>query len=428
MPPGQELVLGIDFGTSFSSAAVFHEGRIRAILDNGEAQIPTVVHIPVRGEPIVGAEAIRLGMAEPADTIASIKRILGRRIDDPIVKALDASVGYRIVEGPGKSILLKIRGRDYAPAQIAAMVLTQLRTLAERRYGDRIKGAVIAVPADSPPDYMSALGKAAQLAKLEIKGFVPEPIAGALAFGIGAEPANRRIAVCDFGGGTFDVSLVEQQGLRFHALGVGADHFLGGDDFDIAMADAVSGAVFKATRADMRRDSVRWAELIRRCESCKRQLSSAAEAPLQMRDAYVVGREKQDINMRVGRDYMEPRWMPLVERCLQTTQEVLAQAGSEVALIEQVVLIGGTTLIPLVRRKIGELFGRTPMSSDTAHMAVVTGATVVAARFQPSGASDLPALADPDEKAARTIPPAGAPPQGMAHTTLRPSGAAGGSK
>jgi molecular chaperone DnaK len=280
------------------------------------------------------------------------------------------------------------------------------------------------VPADSPPDYMSALATAAKLAKLEVKGFVPEPIAGALAFGIGTEPAHRRIAVCDFGGGTFDVSLVEQQGLRFHALACGADHFLGGDDFDLAMADAVSGAVFKATRADMRRDSVKWAELVRRSESVKRQLSFAPEAQLHMREAYVVGRAKQDIEMRVGRDYMEPRWMPLVERCLETTQQVLAQANASVESIEQVVLIGGTTLIPIVRKRLAELFGRTPMSSDTAQMAVVTGATVVAARYQPSGAAELPALADADEKQARTIPPAGAVP-GAAPAAAKPAAATG---
>jgi molecular chaperone DnaK len=424
MPPAQELVLGIDFGTSFSSAAVYHEGKIRAILDSGEAQIPTVVHIPVRGDAVVGMEAVRLGMAEPADTVASIKRLLGKRIDDPMVKALDASVGYRIVEGPGKSILLKIRGRDYAPAQIASMVLARLRSLAQLRYGERVKGVVLAVPADSPQEYMAALGTAAKLAGLEVKGFVPEPIAGALAFGIGSQPASRRIAVCDFGGGTFDVSVVEQQGLRFHALACGADHFLGGDDFDLAMADAVSGAIFKATRADMRRDAVRWAELVRRCESVKRQLSFSPEALLQMRNAYVVNRAAQDLEMRVGRDYMEPRWMPLVERCLDTTREVIARTGTDVSLIEQVVLIGGTTLIPVVRRKISELFGRTPMSSDTAQMAVVTGATVVAARYQPQGAAELPSLADADEKAARTIPPTSAPPQPTTvNGTVLPMGA-----
>ena len=395
MAPAQELVLGVDFGTSYSSAAVFHEGRIRAILDNGEAQIPTVVHIPVRGEPIVGQEAVRLGMAEPADTVASIKRVLGRTAGDPMLRALDASVGYRIAEGPHKSVLLKIRGRDYAPAQIASFVLAHLKSLAERRYGERIRGAVFAVPADSPADYMAALSTAAKLAKLEVKGFVPEPVAGALAFGIGMQEAQRRIAVCDFGGGTFDVSLVEQNGLRFSSLACGADHFLGGDDFDIAMADAVSGAVFKATRADMRRDQVKWADLVRRCESVKRQISSAPEALLQMRDAYIVGHAKQDLNMRISREYMEPRWQPLVDRCVQTIQDVLANAGAQVGSVEQVVLVGGTTLIPVVRRRIGEVFGMTPMSSDTAQMAVVTGATVVAARYQPSGSGTLPQLEEP---------------------------------
>jgi molecular chaperone DnaK (HSP70) len=191
------------------------------------------------------------------------------------------------------------------------------------------------------------------------------------------------------------------------------------------MADAVSGAIFKATRADMRRDAVRWAELVRRCESVKRQLSFAPEALLQMRNAYVVNRTSQDLEMRVGRDYMEPRWMPLVERCLDTTREVIQSAGADVTLIEQVVLIGGTTLIPVVRRRISELFGRTPMSSDTAQMAVVTGATVVAARYQPAGAAELPALAEPDEKAARTIPPQGATPAPTTvNGTIRPMGAA----
>jgi molecular chaperone DnaK len=202
------------------------------------------------------------------------------------------------------------------------------------------------------------------------------------------------VAVCDFGGGTFDFSLVEQNGVRFHGLATGGDPFLGGDDFDIMMADAVSGAVFRATRADMRRDSVRWAELVRRCESVKRQLSFSAEALLQMRDAYVVGHAKQDLSLRVSRDFMEPRWAPLADRCVETVERVLASSGVKRSSIEQVVLVGGTTLIPLVRRRLGEIFGLTPMTSDTAQMAVVTGATVVAARHQPAGAGELPELVE----------------------------------
>ncbi len=395
MAADRELVLGIDFGTSNSSAAVFHDGRIRAIVDNGEPQIPTVVHFPARGEPVVGFEAVRLGMGEPADTVSSIKRVLGRNFDDPMVRALDASVGYKLIQGPGNQVMVRLRGRDFAPAQIASLVLIRLKNLAERLYGEgRVRSAVIAVPADSSQEYMAALTRAAGFARLEVRGFVPEPVAGALAYGIGAVAEKRRIAVCDYGGGTFDFSLVEQDGLRFRSLATSGDLFLGGDDFDLELADAVSGAVFRATRADMRRDAVRWQELVRRCESVKRQLSSGPEALLQMRNAFVVDRAHQDINMRIGRDFMEARWSPLVERSVAAIHEGLATAGADLSTVDQVVLVGGTSLMPIVRQRLAQLFGKTPMTSDTAHMAVVTGATVVAARHQATSAASLPQLED----------------------------------
>ena len=380
--PGREVVLGIDFGTSTSSAAAFFENEVHVVLDGGDPIVPSVVYLPRAGDPIVGIEALRHGAADPFGLLTGLKRLLGRRADDPAIKHLDAGVAYRIVAAQNGGALVRARGADYAPTQLVAAVLARLKRLAEVRFGGDIRHAVLTVPVEKAPEYTGALKRAASIAGMEILAFVPEPVAGVVAHGYD-RPGDRRIAVCDFGGGTFDATLMVQQGNRFQGVASAGDPFLGGEDFDVTLADAVDAVIFKAARVSLRRDVTIWSQLLLRIESAKRQLSTSAQTRLRMRDAYTTGERRHDIDLLVDREWIEPRWKPLVDRATQVIGGLLDTARWGNRDIDDVVLIGGTTLVPLVQRELSALFRRKLVPSPTANLSVVRGAALLAARHAP---------------------------------------------
>lgn len=386
-----EIVLGIDFGTAYSRAVAVVDGRAHAVLDAADPTIPSVVHFPAHGEPIVGQEALRYLASQPAATISSVKRLLGRQYTDPALRALDQGVGFHMKGGPGGMAVLRIHETDYAPAQVVALILGRLRELAERRFGGQIRRAVMSAPAETTDEYRQALTRAAQLAHLEVVQFVAEPLAGVLAYGLATQPARRRIAVCDFGGGTFDASFVEQDGRRFRAVGTTGDPFLGGDDFDEVLADGVAGVVFGRKRIDLHRDIVTWAELRLRCESVKRQLSSQPQVRLRLKEAYM-SQGVYDVDLMIERSWIEPRWQPLVERAEGVIQSLLQKTGWRVEDLHEVVLIGGTVMIPLVQRVFAQTFGRPGKISAQANVAVAVGAALLAAWRSGRGNSSFPVL------------------------------------
>lgn len=375
--PSRDLVLGIDFGTSYTSAAALVDGRVAFVVDDGDPQTPSVVHVPVRGEAVAGKAAQILGRSDPASTIVSIKRLLGRPFDDDDVRRLDAGVGYKIIAGANGRAILRVRNQEMTCEQVAAAVLTRLRDLAERRFGRRTSGAVMGVPAGASAGYIDALRTACRLAGLHLLSVIPEPIAGALAMGLHMAPAQRKMVVCDFGGGTFDVSLLEQDGTRFTPVVTSGDPFLGGDDLDDAFADGIAGAVYRRARFDMHNDAVRWQILVSRCESVKRMLSSRRDARLVMPDAYVEQRVRCDIDLVVDRDWLEPRWEPLIERALAVVERALIDACWKSTEIDELILIGGSSLVPVVRRRLSARFPSTNVTvHDLAHLAVATGAAL----------------------------------------------------
>jgi molecular chaperone DnaK len=377
----REVVLGVDLGTSTSSAAAVVDGQVQHVLDKGEASIPTLIYLPRTGEPVIGTEAMRLGAADPFGLVCGIKRLLGRRADDAAIRTIDVSAGWKLVAGPNGGAVVRAHNTDFAPAQLVAAVLTRLRRQAELRFGT-VRRALFTVPVERAPDYEAALRRAAQLAGLEVVGFVPEPVAGVVAHGHG-RPAERRVAVCDFGGGTFDATLMLQQGTRWKGAGALGDAFLGGDDLDEALADAVDATVYRAAKVSLRRDVCIWTQLRWRAESAKRQLSSSATARLHLRDAYVQGGKRHDVDLLIDRPFVEGRWQPLVERALQLVAALLDRSGWRREQIDDVVLIGGTCQVPMVQRSFSALFGRQLTASPSAHLAVVAGAALLAAGLAP---------------------------------------------
>jgi molecular chaperone DnaK len=367
----REVVLGIDFGTSYTSAGVLVGGRVELVHDQGDPAIPSVVHVPRGGDLVVGHQAVARLAADPTSTIASIKRHLG-----------DATT------------TLTINGAHLACEQIAAAIFIKVRDLAERRFGGTVRRAVVAIPAAATPAYVASLQRAAKLAHIEIVQVVSEPIAGALSLGLHEAAATRRVVVCDFGGGTFDVTAVKQDGLRFHPVATVGDQHLGGDDLDTAMANAIAGIVYGRARFNILDDHVRRAQLLQRCESVKRALSTQPQARLSLAKAYIEQHQHRSLDLIIERAWIEPIWMPLIARAVAWVSDVLARARWDVETVERVVLIGGSSQVPLYRAAIENAFGaERVMSPPNAGLAVATGTTLLTARFAPASAV-LPTLDD----------------------------------
>jgi len=370
----------VDFGTSYTSAGALIDGRVDLIRDNGDAVIPSVVYVPARGEPIVGARALPYALHDPQHTVTSVKRLLGERHDAASLRRLAPLVPYPLVAGIGGRVHLRLHHSDWAAEQVAAAILGHVRELAERRFG-AVRKVVLAVAAEATLEQRQALLTAARLARLEVIDLVPEPVAGALALGLHARPERRRVVVADFGGGTFDVTLVEQTGTRFHVVATGGDPFLGGDDLDQAMVQALSGLVFRRCGFDVSHDLVRRQLLARRCEGAKRVLSTHLEARLTMPDAYIERGERRDLDVVLERAWCEARWEPLFDRALGVVDLVLARGGWGDVAVDEVGLIGGTSLVPRFQQRLRARFAgsRVNLSEDAA-VAVATGAALVAAR------------------------------------------------
>jgi molecular chaperone DnaK (HSP70) len=376
-----DVTLGIDFGTSCTSAGILIGDRVELVQDGGDVVIPSLVYVPERGPLEVGRRAQPRLISDPANVIRSVKRVLGLAPGAPEIRAFAAGAPYRI-ETTGDHLTFKLRSARYAPEQITAAILTRVRELAETRFGGRISKAVITASVAAPPGYREALARAARIAHIDLLEVVPEPIAGALSVGLHAEVAERRLVVCDFGGGTFDVSALVQSGLRFTPVATSGDQYLGGDDLDTEIAEALAGLIVKRTGYDVHRDAVRWSEMVCRCEMAKRQLTAETAVPFAMREAYVTAGRWHNLDFTLERSWVEERWAPLFERVVIAIYDALRRAGWRRDDVDQVAMIGGSALVPLFQRTVAGVFpGQPVLLSPRADVAVATGAVLLTARF-----------------------------------------------
>jgi len=379
MPP--DIILGIDFGTSYTSAGVLVGDRVELVQDSGDSAIPSVVYVPERGPLEIGRRAQIRMLSDPSGAVRSVKRVLGVAPTSPEVRTFAGGAPFR-VETTGDRVTFKIRSARYAPEQITAAILTRVRELAETRFGGNITKAVITASVAAPPGYREALQRAARIAHLDVLEVVAEPIAGALAIGVHAELAERRLVVCDFGGGTFDVSALVQSGLRFTPVATSGDQYLGGDDLDTEIAEALAGLIIKRTGYDVHRDAVRWSELVFRCEMAKRQLTAAAEVPFTMRDAYIADGCAHHLDFALERSWVEARWAPLFARVVDAIWDAMRRAGWRPHEVDRVALIGGSALVPLFQRTVASVFPDQPVVlSPQAEVAVALGTVLLTARF-----------------------------------------------
>lgn len=378
----REVVLGIDFGSSTTSAGALIGDRVELLQDQGDRVIPSVVHIPDRGPPEVGRRAASKMLSDPTRVIRSVKRLLGVASSSELVEQWAATYPTPI-EKRGERVILKMGAGDLAPEQVAAQVLARVRDLAETRFGATVKRVVMTCSAAAPAGYRAALTRAAKIAHLEIAELIAEPIAGALALDLHRQDENRRILIADFGGGTFDVSAVVQENMRFTPVAIAGDHWLGGDDLDVALAEAMAGLVVRKTGYDMHRDIVRWNELVVRCELAKRQLSTTRDVPFAMTEAYMHEGSRRDLRFMIDEGWAEGVWGKLLARAGKVIETGLARAGWTPESVDVVGLVGGSSQTLAFRRMISSMFDpdRVTVPHD-AETAVAIGATLLTARHQ----------------------------------------------
>jgi molecular chaperone DnaK len=372
-----ELVLGIDLGTTYSTAAAVIGGKVHFALDaRGEACIPSVVHFPRSGPAVVGADADRLRSTDPQNTVFGVKRLIGRSADSPQARLLDACAGFKLKPQGADEAAVVVRTGTYAASEVAACLLRYLRERAEARFGRRFAKAVVTVPVTATDAVRDAMVRCGRMAGLDVLRIVSEPCAGAVAgAAVGVEGAAP-LLVYDFGGGTFDATVVRRVDGRIQALSATGDDCLGGDDLDLAFARWIASGVHRVHRHDVTRDVVTWIRIQRHCELVKRALSAAGEARYHVADALGTGR---DLDLVVRREHLIPEWSELVTRSVEAAGAAVQEAGLGLTDLRGILLIGGTTYVPQVRAGVAAALGRPCVIEDDPQTAVARGAAILAA-------------------------------------------------
>jgi molecular chaperone DnaK len=367
-----DLVIGIDLGTTLSLAAWVGPGGPEVLRDDaGRRFVPSVISITADGEVLVGDEARRRAVADPENTIFSVKRLMGKGLAD-LGQEL-RFLPYRVEETDRKLVRVRVRDRAYTPQELSAMILREVRDRAEARLGVPVTRAVVTVPAYFDDSQRQATRDAGRLAGLEVLRIVNEPTAAALAYGLDREKEGL-VVVYDFGGGTLDVSALKLEDGVFQVLSTSGDTYLGGDDVDRAIMDVVAREIETSRGLDVRRDPALLQALRDSAEATKIALSDAADAELRL-----AAPDGSFEHRRVfSRAELEALLEPLVERSLRACRQALADAKLDTSKVNDVVLVGGTTRIPYVRRRVKEFFGREPHVDLDPEEVVALGAAVQA--------------------------------------------------
>ncbi|HEX3771154.1 MAG TPA: Hsp70 family protein [Polyangiaceae bacterium] len=373
-------VVGIDLGTTNTVVACVRGGRVHVLSDEqGRRLLPSVVSFHPGGEVLVGYKAKERRVVDARNTIASVKRLLGRSWSSDEIARARQRFPFELKEGPGHGPLVSVRGQDYTLPEISAFVLTRAKQIAERSLGERVERAVITVPANFNELQRAATKVAGRVAGLDVLRIINEPTAAALAYGLGRS-TKERIAVYDFGGGTFDCTLLDLSGNVFEVLATSGDSFLGGDDVDAAIAERMAEAFLHAHRYDPRSDPQAFERLRAAAEAIKVELSVSERAMVKLREvAHGAGGTDLDLDFSMTRDELEMLATPLVERTFAVCQEALAIAKLPVTAFDKVILVGGSTRVPLVRRRVEQFFGSAPLDKVNADEVVAIGAAIQAA-------------------------------------------------
>ncbi len=374
-------IIGIDLGTTNSCVAVM-EGDKAKVIENaeGDRTTPSVVAFTPEGEVLVGKAAKRQAVTNPHNTLFAIKRLIGRKFDDAVVQKDIEMVPYKIVKADNGDAWVEVNGKKMAPPEISAKVLQKMKQTAEDYLGEPVTEAVITVPAYFNDSQRQATKDAGRIAGLEVKRIINEPTAAALAYGLDKSPGDKKIAVYDLGGGTFDISIIEIAEVegehQFEVLSTNGDTFLGGEDFDLRIIDHLVDEFQKEQGVDLRNDPLALQRLKEAAEKAKIELSSAQQTEINLPYITADASGPKHLNVKLTRAKLESLVEDLIERSIEPCKVALKDAGLSASDIDDVILVGGQTRMPKVQEKVEQFFGRAPRKDVNPDEAVAIGAAI----------------------------------------------------
>jgi molecular chaperone DnaK len=376
-------VIGIDLGTTNSCVAVMEGGKPR-VLENAEGMntTPSIVSFADDGEKLVGLPAKRQAVTNPLNTFFAIKRLIGRRYDDPMVEKDKKLVPYHIVKGPNGDAWVEAHGKSYSPQQISAFILQKMKETAEAKLGETVTQAVITVPAYFNDAQRQATKDAGKIAGLEVLRIINEPTAAALAYGLEKKKDSQTIAVYDLGGGTFDISILEIGDGVFEVKSTNGDTFLGGEDFDMKLVNYLADEFKKEQGIDLRSDKLALQRLKEAAEKAKIELSSATQTEINLPFITADQSGPKHLTMKLTRAKLESLVDDLIARTKGPCEKALKDAGLKAAEINEVVLVGGMTRMPKVQQVVKEVFGKEPHKGVNPDEVVAVGAAIQAGVLQ----------------------------------------------
>ena len=375
-------VIGIDLGTTNSCVAIM-EGTQAKVLENSEGArtTPSVVAFTDNEEKLIGQPAKRQAVTNPENTIFAVKRLIGRNFDDPTVKKDVETAPFKIVNSEKGDAWIEAKGQKYSPSQISAFTLQKMKETAEKYLGTEVKQAVITVPAYFNDAQRQATKDAGKIAGLEVLRIINEPTAASLAYGLDKK-ANKKIAVYDLGGGTFDVSILELGDGVFEVKSTNGDTFLGGEDFDNAIVDYLLAEFKKDNGIDLKTDKLALQRLKEASEKAKIELSSAAQTEINLPFITADKTGPKHINLKMTRAKLEALVENLISRTIPPCQTALKDAGLSANEVDEIVLVGGMTRMPKVIEEVKNFFGKEPNKSVNPDEVVAMGAAIQAGVLQ----------------------------------------------
>lgn len=370
-------VIGIDLGTTNSCVSVM-EGGAPKVIENAEGArtTPSIVAFAKDGERLIGQPAKRQAVTNPENTIYAVKRLIGRRFDDPMTKKDMGLVPYTISKGKNGDAWVNAGGDDYSPSQISAFTLQKMKETAEAYLGETVTQAVITVPAYFNDAQRQATKEAGEIAGLVVERIINEPTAAALAYGLDKIDRDIKIAVYDLGGGTFDVSVLELGDGIFEVKSTNGDTHLGGDDFDQVIIDFLADEFKRQENIDLRKDPMALQRLKEAAEKTKIELSASTETDINLPYVTAVDGVPKHLVMKMSRSKFEQLAASLIQRTLEPCKQALKDANMSPSDIDEVILVGGSTRIPAIQKLVEEFFGKSPSKGVNPDEAVAVGAAV----------------------------------------------------
>lgn len=375
-------IIGIDLGTTNSCVAVMEGDKVKVIENaEGSRTTPSIVAYLDNNETRVGQPAKHQAVTNAKNTIYAVKRLIGRRFDEEMVRRMQETVPYKIIKADNGDAWVEVLGnKKLAPQQVSAQVLAKMKKTAEDYLGHEVKEAVITVPAYFNDSQRQATKDAGKIAGLEVKRIINEPTAAALAFGMDKKPGNRKIAVYDLGGGTFDISIIEIASVdgehQFEVLSTNGDTFLGGEDFDQRLMNYLIDEFKSTTGVDLRNDPLALQRLKEAAEKAKIELSSTQQTEVNLPYITADATGPKHLNIKITRAKLESLVEDLVKRSIEPCKIAIKDAGLDAAKIDDVILVGGQTRMPMVQEAVRQFFNKDPRKDINPDEAVAIGAAI----------------------------------------------------